>query len=89
MGTQLHIQTADLLKLNFSVTFTLEVYKEEGEPDYHDYRACVTALDTGAGFYMNSNPELSSLWIDYNEWGSNKAVIEPFIKKYTIPNIQS
>lgn len=89
MGTQLHVKTVDLLKAGFTVEISLFVYKEEGEPDYYDYRAHCKDSATGQSFYMNCFDSLVDLWSDYNDWGSNKAVIKPFIDKYKIPHITS
>lgn len=91
MGTQIHIYTHELLKLDCKVEFT--AYKYEDDIDitpYYSTQAMVTCPE-GEVFYMSycNLRDLSLLTSDYNEWGSNKAVISPKVKKYNIPYVIS
>ena len=89
MGQQIYIRTIDLLKLKFKVSFQLS----EG-PDFYDYQATIEppAIITGLPtcFYMSisgyTGAGITSLWSDYNAWGSNIARIKPFIDYFKIPH---
>lgn len=95
MGKQIHIEVADLLKAGCRVEFSATEWEDQDNETGktskgHYVRAQVTTPDRGDSFCMDGQlDDLSSLWCDYNDWGSNKAVIEPKIKRLNIPHIVS
>lgn len=85
MGIQIYIKVADLAKCDCAIEFSA-VPDEDGDV-WH--RAQVTLNETGQVFYMDTDAKRELLCNEYNEWGSNKAVIEPKVKKLGVKFILS
>lgn len=77
MGTQIYIEVADLAKCDCRIEFSSVV--DEDNEEWHT--ATVTLNETGQEFRMDTDAKRQTLWRDYNDWGSNKAVIEPKVAK--------
>jgi len=89
MGTQINVETSNLLKAGARVEFTSTLANDgDNNDDYYFTQAKITMPD-GEVFYMSyvSIDNINLLCNDYNAWGSNVRKIEPIITKYNIPHI--
>jgi hypothetical protein len=83
MGIQIFVEPNDLIRHITSI----EIITESDEDCHFTWKSAIVTFINKAIFIFNLDDDY--FWADYNDWGSNKAILKPIIEEFNIKHMIS